>query len=233
MKFKSPVYSMVSGSIAGLTYAHNRGGMYARARANPTNPNTSFQVSVRDAVMQGTDRWTNTLTAPNRESWANYAANTPILDRFGDPRNLTGQQMFLRTYTTAVQAMPLTVDQWDTAPAINDLGTFTAPTFTPDASAGNVAVAFTDTDAWANATNGALLIKCSRMQNPSVNFFKSPFRFMGAVLGNTITPPTSPATITGIFTPWTAGQKLFFEVRALDSTGRLTTPSIYSAIIVA
>jgi len=43
MKFKSPILSQASGSIAGITFSHNRGGMYVRARAVPTNPGSPQQ----------------------------------------------------------------------------------------------------------------------------------------------------------------------------------------------
>lgn len=104
VKFKSAVYTQASGSIGGITYSHNKGGMYTRSRATPTNPNTSRQQAIRSAMGGVLSYWTNVLTQTQRNAWDTYAANTPVLDKLGELRNLSGQQMFLRSNLQRVVA---------------------------------------------------------------------------------------------------------------------------------
>ena len=47
MKFTSQVYTQASGSVGGLTYSHNRSGMYTRARSTPTDPASTLQLERR------------------------------------------------------------------------------------------------------------------------------------------------------------------------------------------
>jgi hypothetical protein len=107
------------------------------------------------------------------------------------------------------------------APVIYALANLTTPV--PGAiTAGpptTLSLAFTNTDDWANEDDGALLVFASRPQNPTVNFFKGPFQFAGKVAGNTMTPPTSPATITLPF-PLVAGQNVFVRMFATRADGR-------------
>lgn len=104
MKFTSPVYSAVSGSTAGITYSRNKGGMYTRARAVPTNPNTARQQLTRSYMGAAVQLWSEDLTENMRNSWRNYAANTPVLDKLGQMKHLSGQQMWVKWYVAMAYA---------------------------------------------------------------------------------------------------------------------------------
>lgn len=222
-------FAQLSGSINGYVFSRNRAGAYVRNRSLVTNPNTPFQVEARGNFRDAVDAWTNTINQTSRDEWETYAANTPVLNRLGDPIHLSGQQMFIRSY----QAIAMVGGSAPSgAPAIFDLGTFTLPTITADASAGELSVAFTNTDEWATAVGGFLSIKQSRPQNPTVNFFRGPWRFVGMIEGDVVAP-TSPVVIDAIHLPLTAGQKLFFEVRAINADFRVTNVATVEAIVVA
>lgn len=220
MKFKSQVYTAASGSIGGITYAHNKGGMYTRSRATPTNPNSTQQQATRAALAQLSDRWVNVLTDLQRLEWTVYASNTPVVDRLGDPLELSGIQMYVRNNVPRVQAALGAIDD---APATFSIGSFTNPTLTCVASTQLAGVAYDNSDTWATATDGALLVYLSRPQNASITFFKGPYRFAGSVLGDDMTPPTSPASFAVPFTIF-AGQKVFGFFRATQADGRLSYP---------
>ena len=83
MKFKGTLIGEASGSIASLTFSHNRGGQYVRQRTIPTNPNTVFQQAIRSLVSELTSRWQNTLTEAQRAAWDQYAVQVPLLDPLG------------------------------------------------------------------------------------------------------------------------------------------------------
>jgi hypothetical protein len=223
MKFKSPVYSQASGSIAGITYSHNRGGMYTRRRATPTNPNSPAQQAVRTAMANLVTNWTVNLTASNRNVWNAYANNTPVVNRLGDPILLTGQQMFLRSNIPRVQEG---FDYVASGPTVDNLGLLSPISFNSGSSTTALQIDFDNSDVWAAVDGGYLFIQVSRGQNPSKNFFKGPFRSCDPLAGDTVTPPSSPYTVTGAPFSWSTGQRVFLRARASTYDGRLTTAQI-------
>ncbi len=221
MKWKSGLVTDLSGSFGGLTASRNRGGNYFRARVVPVNPATPFQMAVRGFVATLTSAWLGVLTAGQRDSWNVYALNVQIPDTMGDPRNVSGIAMYVRSNVPRLQAGLPRVDQ---GPAVFNLGPFTNPGFETFVAATNTFdVTFTDTDAWANEDDSAMIILASRPQNPSVNFFKGPYRFAGLVAGATALPPTSPETISAPFNI-EVGQRIFVQARVSRADGRLALP---------
>lgn len=219
MKFLSQVYSAVSGSVGGLTYSHNRGGMYARARAVPTNPNTDPQASARDAMRAGVIAW-GALTQAVRDAWEDYAANVPMLDSLGASRPLSGQQQFLRTYlsrTAASMTIPAT------APTNFNLGTFSQFNLIASATTDSVDVEFVTADAWASTLGGYASVSLGRQVGPGVNFYRGPFAIVGVIAGAP-TPPTSPETFL-YGNPLIAGNKLPVRIVVGQSDGRVSTPT--------
>ena len=226
MKIKSALITQMSGSVGGLTGAHNRGGLYLRARSIPVNTNTSFQQTVRNLMSQLTSRWVNTLTDAQRLAWTAYAELTPIVDSLGEARTIPPLAMYVRSNVARAQAGQTIIDDGPT--------TFGLPTLSPvsatfDATADEADVTFVNTDTWANEDDGALAVFFSRPQNPTINYFAGPYRFAGVVQGDSVTAPTSPATLSLPF-PIAAGNKVFGQVRALNADGRVTTPFRFSGV---
>ncbi len=220
MKYKSHLLAQASGSVAGATYSHNRGGLYVRARSIPVNSSTTQQQAVRDKFAILAVRWSSILTAAQRAGWETYADAVEVTDTLGEKRKLTGMNWYIASNTLRLQAGLAVLD---TAPAILTLATLTAPTITSvTASTGLMILAFSNTDLWATATGGALMIYTSQAQPLATNFFQGPYRFAAAVFGAT-TPPTSPATKAIAF-PMIAGQQGFAQFRAFNADGRITAP---------
>lgn len=217
MLFKSPIFAQASGSIAGLTFSHNRGGQYVRSRVTPTDPATSLQVTVRSAMTSLSVRWIETLTSTQRADWRVYAANVEMTNRLGDAVFLTGQQHYVRSNIPRVQAGKAPVDN---APTEFDLGLFTPPTFTGDASQ-DVVVSFDNTDAWANETGSFIFFYASFQKSPSIVYHKGPYQFIGSVAGDDTTPPTSPETFSPPST-LTEGNIFFARARVSRIDGRLS-----------
>jgi hypothetical protein len=217
VKFKSPVYSQTSGSIAGLTYSRNKGGMYTRARAIPTNPKTAAQQAVRNGMQLTSSQWSNVLTATQRSAWEVYAANVPLTDSLGEARTVSGNAMYNRSNIIRLQAGLAVVKD---GPTNFTLATLTNPSVTGVASTGVISVTFTNTDLWATAVGGALLVFVSRPQSVGITFFKGPYQYAGRINGAS-TAPTSPGTVTSPFA-LTAGQKVFVRILATNADGRLS-----------
>lgn len=227
MLFKSAIVTVASGSLGGLTASHNKGGMYLRARTIPTNPSTAGQVIVRAALGTLASDWLNVLTQEQRDAWDVYAFNTPLTGPLGDPRTVSGLDMYIRSNVSRIQAGLATVDD---GPVTFTLGTFTPTTLvTVLDSTQLLLLTIEPLDAWALQSGSGLMVYVSRPQNVTINYFKGPYQFAGLIEGDA-TPPTSPQ---GIPVPFviTAGQKLFYRIRSTELDGRLSTSQFASAIV--
>jgi hypothetical protein len=227
MKFTSPVYSAVSGSIAGITYSHNRGGMYTRARAVPTNPSSALQQVVRNAFSALATAWTQTLTALQRAAWETYAANVPVIDPLGATRFLTGQQRYIGANTVRRQALLTDVDD---APVIFDDGgsQFWDSLAASEATQGLLLNTGTNVDIgpWADEDDAAMLVYTGLPQPRSVNFYAGPYRYAFSVLGDSVTPPSTLVGTVANGYQWTgsvpAALAIPVKARVTRADGRLS-----------
>lgn len=211
--------SEISGSIGGLTYARNRYGSYVRSRSNPVNPNSPGQIAVR-AILAAVSRDWSALTDSQRDAWILYADNTPVRDRFGMEVTLTGAAMYNRVNCARLSAG---LDTLDAAPTI-----FGLPAADPSIEATLVAanaelsLTFDNTQDWATAAKGRLLVYGGKPVNPNIGFYGGPFKQFTGVSGGT-TAPTSPATLTYPYAV-SAGQRVWLQYRILTADGRLSNP---------
>jgi hypothetical protein len=221
MKIKSAVLTQASGSIGGMTASHNRGGLYLRSRVIPTNPNSTFQQAVRGFVATLTSAWNNVLTPTQRTMWDIYAENVPMPDALGEPRNIGGLAMYVRSNVPRLQAGLPRVDD---GPTTYNLGEFTNPSMGSGSEATQqVTVTYDNTDAWANEDDAALLVALSRGQNPGINYFKGPYRYVGMVEGDSVAPPAG-TYLAGFPFAIVQGQKVFGQMRITRADGRLSLP---------
>lgn len=217
MKYTSAIASTGSGSMGGATASRNKGGQYFRRRAMPTNPASAFQTVVRNAVSQFSNAWSNILTQANRDAWSTYAANVNWTDSLGQSIKLSGNQMYIRSNTPRQQAGLTSVSA---GPTNFTLAALTIPTIAGVASTSIATVTYTNTDSWATAVGGSLMLRFSRPQSAGINFFKGPYRY-GFRINGAATPPTSPGTGTMPFVG-AAGNKIFWSARATNADGRLS-----------
>lgn len=211
----------ISGSLGGVTFSRNKGGAYVRNRSIPTNPASVFQGEVRAILADLTSRWNDTLTALQREGWDTYAANVLLPNSLGQPRDVGGLAMYVRSNVSRVQSNESRVDD---APIIFNLGAFTDPSvFAATASATTIDVAFDNTDDWANEDDSVLLVYGSRPKNETQNFFKGPYRFAEAIFGSSSSPPVSPLSIAMPF-GFSVGQRVFAKFSISRADGRLSSP---------
>lgn len=221
MKFKSPVYSQASGSIAGITYSHNRGGMYTRARAIPTDPQSPQQMAIRGFVAALTSLWNNVLTGPQRVAWDTYADAVTLLNPLGEPINIGGLAHYVRSNVPRLQNGYGRVDD---GPVIFNLGEFTPITVDAlTAATKHFNLNFTEADDWVEEDGAGMYIASSRSQNPSINYFKGPYRLLGGIAGNSVAPETTPFDGDAAF-PIVVGNRTFFQVRVSRADGRLSLP---------
>ncbi len=219
MKIKSAIITEASGALGGLVASHNRGGLYFRARVVPVNPNTPQQQAIRGFVAMLTARWQSVLTPLQRASWDLYALNVPLPDRLGEPRNVGGLAMYVRSNVPRLQANLTLIDS---APIIFDLGSYTPPGFSNFTAAGNSFETLFDgfgADAWPAEDGAAMLVYTSRAESLAVNFFKGPYRFADSILGSVADPPVPPFVTTPAFA-LVQGTKIFVRVDVTRADGR-------------
>lgn len=230
MKIKSSLMTEASGSIGGITASHNRGGLYLRARVIPVNPNTPQQQAIRGFVAQLSSLWLSVLSALQRGAWDTYALNVPLPDRLGEPRNVGGLAMYIRSNVPRLQ---VGLPRVDDGPTIYNLGAYTAGTFAPPSEATQASdVVFAATDAWVGEDDAAMIFFWSRAQNSSVNYFKGPYRSTTTILGDLALPPTPPLPIDASF-PFVAGQAVFVRQNVTRADGRLATATFSRLVAVA
>ena len=218
----------MSGSLGGLTFSHNAGGAYVRARGIPTQPNTPEQAAVKNAFTQLSTAWRADLTAAQRDDWDLYAAATPLIDKIGNPFFPTGLNMFIRGNVGLLQNADVRVD---VGPVTPGLPTFTAPAVVTIESTTNVAsISFTIGDAWVDLDDNHLLIYASRGKGATINFFKGPYQLAGSIDGDAISAPTSPAAITIPFNV-SEFQKVFFRATLIDDEGRKGADVFFEGVV--
>lgn len=226
MKYRSQIVTAASGSVGGCVFSRNRFGSYIRNRALPVNVASTQQNVLRAAMATLVTRWTSTLTTAQRSSWETWAANTPQVDPIGQTYNMTGQNAYVSMNALRIQTALAIID---VAPVIFAGAALTPPGITSiTATTGVMIVTFTNTDAWATAVGGKLLVYTSRPQNASKLFFAGPYRFAGAING-AATPPTSPQNITIAFT-CVPTQRVHVRFRSLNANAQISSPQRLSAI---
>lgn len=219
-----------SGNLGATVYSHNRYGAYLRPRTVPVNPNTKRQVDARNRVKTLTVRWQNVLTQSQRDAWDLYGANVPMPGRMGTERRLTGLNHYVRTNTIAMQANLAIIDD---APVIFTLA---GPENTLGGSSSEatqqLTLSYDDTAVWADEDGAAQLFYQGRLVNSGIKFFGGPYRYIGVVLGNSATPPTSPEVLTSAW-PFAANQRQWVRSRIMRADGRLSGPALASFLASA
>jgi hypothetical protein len=227
MKFKSQLVTQASGSIGGATFARNRGGLYVRARSVPVNPNTGFQSDVRGYFSNAVGRWNDALTQAQRDGWNLYAEQVPLTDSLGDPRNIGGLPMYIRSNTfRRLLGLPF-VDAPPTLFSLPFAGGFAALPLIDDGEDPSELQADIPASGneWLSEVGAAMGIFISRPQNPGVNFYKGPFRFIGSVLGSGTPSDPTPVALPVPF-DFQPGQVFFVRYRVTRADGRLSSAVI-------
>lgn len=220
MKFKSQVYTQASGSIGGIVYSHNRGGMYTRGRSIPTNPNTTRQALARAAMNAAVQAW-NALTDAQRAGWDNYAQNTPVTNKLGDSIILSGQNQFIRSNAYRIRAG---ATQVATAPTVYNTGE--PPTEITDISFATPTVNVDFELAVATSDDGDVALQLGFSLNAGRTYYGGPYQFGTLTAVPTATSGAAAATANeGDFTvPIVIGARIPIRLVMLYDDGRVSQP---------
>lgn len=95
------------GSIGGQTFSRNRGGMYVRSRATPTNTITPARTTIRSQFANTSSSWQTALSQAQRDSWDAWAELAPeatSVNKLGDTIRIGGKAAYQRLNVRLLQA---------------------------------------------------------------------------------------------------------------------------------
>lgn len=159
------------GKIGGHVASKNRAGAYMRTKVTPTNPNTTAQSKARNLLTNFSQMW-RTLTDAQRKAWSGAVSDYAKTDIFGDIKNPTGLNLFIKVNTNLanVEMLPVLVPQLLVeAPASSlNQAVFSIGT-------GELTIEYNGND--FNGKN--VLIRATKPLSAGVSFVKSEFRVIG------------------------------------------------------
>ncbi len=211
-----PLAAQISGSIAGQTFSHNKGGPYIRNRAIPTNPSTLRQQQARaDLANQSTD-WQN-LTNAQRESWREWARQNPVINALGDSILLSGHMAFTGLNSRIALAggtqilVPPVVSRPDG--------------FTSVVQAGDIgSAAFTLTFAAALTSGNQVYLRGAVVNSAGIRYVKNLLRFVAFSAVDETSPWDNQTEIEAVLGTMVVGQTLHIEAAQYDpATGQVST----------
>jgi hypothetical protein len=212
-----------SGKQGGMVWSRNRTGPYVRNRAIPVNPNTPRQAMLRASLAFIQARFRQTLTDAQRANWETYALNTPMPGRMGGVIVVTGANMYARVNVVLIQAGLAPADD---APTIFDTGVPEQSLVVTGSEATQfLSVGYDDTGDWCDEDGSCQAVYMGLPQNPTRNFFGGPWRFAGSIDGDSVSPPTTPASIAAPF-GFAQGQKVWVYSIIARADGRLSARAV-------
>ena len=209
----------MSGSMAGNTFARNRYGNYVRARTKPINPQTSRQGAVRAVIQLLTTRWSQTITPTQRTAWNLYADSVSMKNKLGEVIKLSGFNHFIRSNSSLLRIGCPVVDDGPTVFELPEADTTFAITISEATQ--KITGTYNDNAAWCNETGGWMWLYVGAPQNAQRNFFDGPWRYTGAIEGQTGGAPSSPFVCSSAFAV-SLGQRVWCYARILRADGRLS-----------
>lgn len=220
----------ISGSIAGIVFARNKGGAYVRAKTVPINPNTALQQRARAAMAMLTEYWKETLTGVERTAWNLYASSVNMLNRLGETIKHSGMNHFIRSNAflaqygmTIIEAGPVNFTVADQDPTISIAASEATQRFT---------VTFDDGLAWCSEDNAYLTALSGQPQNATRDFFNGPWKGIRYLSGNSGAPLASPLELVPLHVI-TEGQRVWVQFRIYRADGRVSTPFEANCIVAA
>lgn len=226
-----PIISEIRGKTGAVVFSRNRFGNIIRRKTSPVQPNSVLQNAQRSFFSFLSTHFKESSTSTERQAWSDWGANSPISNTLGQVYHPTGINSFLRPNTLlkltggSLQANPPAMFGQARSLILIPAG------FVISEAAQTISIsASADVNGWApNLPGDELIIFMGAPQNPSVSFFKSPYRYAGHMQGNVV-PLIFPQTVPCPFYAQ-EDQKVWIAVTHMDPTG-LVSPRAFATITV-
>lgn len=218
VKFGALITEM-RGKVGGTVISRNRGGAYIKNKVTPLNPNTSFQQVVKARLASLSQGWRG-LTEAQRVAWCAIVDLYARTDIFGDLRNPSGQQLYVRVNSNLENAgqaaisdpvFPVGVDAIVSgALVMNSVGPLSTIAYTP-----------TPTPA-----SHALIVEATEQLSQGIMNANSKFRQIEVFAPAQASPADFSVTYAAKFGALVTGTKVFSRIRQIRTdTGEVSGTS--------
>lgn len=222
----SALISDMRNKLNGSVFAKNRSGAYLRTKVTPTNPQSVAQAAAR-ALLTGYSQGWKALTESQRAAWNAAVGSWASTDVFGDIKNPTGLQLYIRLNVNIELAGGTPV----TTPPLS-VGVDPVLDLSVDADFSDQSVTISDITSPVPADH-ALYIEATAGMSPGISNANSKFRHV-----QTLAPAAVPGAISAAYTAkfgaLTTGQKLFVRCKFIRlTTGEVSQTLVASTLVVA
>lgn len=213
------------GKAGGHVFSKNRGGSYMRTKVTPSNPQTFAQQSTRSSLTAFAQAF-RSLTQAQIAGWNNAVESFKTTNIFGDVKNPSGINLFVRLNTLIALVGGASIDD---APLPSEVGSLTDLSATADVSSTSFDVVFAPTPVPANH---AVVIKASRQSSPGVSAFKGKATVITFVAPAGTSPADIYADYIAKYGDLVAGQKVSIEAFIVNKLTGQKSVSLHTTCII-
>lgn len=212
------------GKLGGHVASKNRNGSYLRTKTTPVNPQTSFQTAVRAAFGVFSQQWSG-LSAALIAAWNNAVSDWSTTDIFGDLKNPTGKNLFLRLNQQATQAG---YPSFTAVPAKAEMveGVITGVSIGTVTSELDPAGRYTGADA-------RVMVYATPILSAGTSFVKNKLRLIYTQLGTDFDTADAYAAYVARFGAPTVGANIKIGIRYCLANGQVSPMQTITAVVAA
>lgn len=215
------------GKIGGHVASKNRAGAYLRTKVTPVNPQTSYQLGVRNRLTGFSQGW-RSLTQAQRDAWNAAISDFARTDIFGDLQKPTGFNLYQRLNNNLAIAGVAAISSPPLPAAVGQVAVTAV-------SAAEGADTLTITMDGAVPAGTYAKVYATSPQSAGKSFVKSEYRLVAVLDPAEASPYDLKAEYVAKFgSIGAAGQKIFVKLEPMNgTTGQTGTPSQASGIVAA
>lgn len=224
---KSHLFTNILNSVAGITYTRNRyAQIVGRARSKPVNVRSNLLELARTHFNAAVSDWKG-LTDVQRETWIDFAKDTPWKNGLGDDISLTGQAMYIGQVAGAVAANPAKdKSELDTAPCVP--GLFPTPLLTFGCCVNPTVGVIVTVQNQHHSNDMDAVVRISPPQSPSTRYYTGPWETGAQILLEGI---AAGATDDAEFCPL-CDARYYFQCRCFDAVdGNNMSSLVYGSFV--
>ena len=217
----------IRNKLNGSVFSKNKAGAYIRTKVTPVNPQSVSQQNVRNALSTNSQAWRG-LTEDQRQGWNNAAPNFPYTDIFGNIKQLSGFQLFVKLNNNLANIASGAITDAPTPVAIPAI---TSLTLTAAAGAGTVTVTYAPTPVPADFS---MVVESTPNVTPGKEFVKNLYRVIAIRAAAATSPFSAAASFVALYGVPVEGMKIFVRVKLVSTlTGQAGIPMAATTIVAA
>ena len=212
------------GKLGGQVFSKNRAGAYIRTKVTPTNPRSMAQTTVRASFAVFTQGW-SALTLALIASWNSAVSSWSTTDVFGDLKNPTGKNLYLRLNQSATLAG---YPSFDTVPEKLEMVSGIVTEVLPIISLGIIEL----TDVYAGSGARVVVFATEPVSN-GTSYVKNKLRQIYSEVGDVYSPTDAFSAYENRFGTIVLGQNIFFGIKYTLPNGQSSPVQIVKGNITS